>query len=98
MPKPRGSTNGPPHTKMRRRQPKVRVSVFTWLIGVIALAALIWLIVNHFGEVEQFIKLSTQAQPQWLIVALLCQLGTYTCTGTIWYQVAESAGYTLRIP
>jgi len=47
------------------------------LAGVIAA-------VTHLGEIEHFTKLARQAKPEWLLVALLLQFGTYVCTAAVW--------------
>ncbi len=64
----------------QKRLPKwVRVA---WLPGAILLAALIG-IGFRYGESARFAEMLSRAEPIWLIVAAVLQLGTYFCTAVI---------------
>lgn len=63
----------------------------SWFIGILLLAGVI-AAVTHLGEIEHFAKLARQAEPRWLLVALLFQFGTYICTAAVWYQVLHYGG------
>jgi P-type Mg2+ transporter len=54
--------------------------------------------VTHFSEEQAFIRLARQAEPWWLVVAVLLQAGTYAAQGGIWRRVARAAGYSLSLP
>ena len=41
--------------------------------------------VSHLGELEQFAILVRQAEPKWLLLALLLQMATYVSVSAIWY-------------
>ena len=63
----------------------------TWCIGLLLLAGLI-LIVTHLGELEQFTILVRQAEPTWLVLALLLQMATYVSVSAVWYVPLRQAG------
>lgn len=67
----------------------------TWFAGLLLISALI-LIVTHYGELEQFAKLLRQAEPAWLLVALLLQLATYVSVAAVWYLALRRAGQRLE--
>jgi uncharacterized protein (TIRG00374 family) len=54
-------------------------------MGILLLAGVI-AAVTHIGEIEHFAKLAREAEPKWLLMALLIQFGTYVCTAAIWKQ------------
>ena len=66
------------------------------LIGFFVLVTLVIFVVVHFTEVEQFALLLSKAEPKWLFLAVLLQIGTYLCAGFIWNQVIRSAQH--RVP
>ena len=68
----------------------------SWFIGILLLSGVI-AAVTHLGEIEHFAKLARQAQPKWLIVALLLQLGTYVCTAAVWQQALQYGGGRYRL-
>lgn len=49
------------------------------LIGFFVLVTLVIFVVVHFTEVEQFALLLSKAEPKWLFLAVLLQIGTYLC-------------------
>jgi len=53
-----------------------------WLPGAILLAAVIGVGVRY-GESQRFAEMLTRAEPIWLIVGVILQLGTYFCTAVI---------------
>lgn len=61
-----------------------RSKVGKWIAGLLLLAGLI-VVASHFGELKRFLELLKQANPAWLMVAALLQLGTYTCVAGVWY-------------
>ena len=46
----------------------------SWLLGVLLLAGLI-MVISHIGELENFAILVRRAEPVWLLLALLLQVG-----------------------
>ena len=82
---------------MKQEQEEIKIPISTWLIGVIALAAFIYLVATHVGEAKHFVQLLSQAEPIWILIALVFQIGTYVCAGSIWHIVAKSANYHLPI-
>jgi glycosyltransferase 2 family protein len=67
-----------------------------WLIGVLALIALI-VVVFNLGEIEQFGRLMRRAQPQWLLLAALLQLMTYVSAASVWHQTLAGVGVHRRL-
>lgn len=62
-----------------------------WFVGLLLLSGLI-LLITHFGELEQFVRLLRQAEPAWLLLALLLQLATYLNVSGVWYLALRQAG------
>lgn len=62
-----------------------------WFVGLILLSGLI-LIVTHYGELAHFVRLVRQAEPLWLIMALLLQSATYVSVASVWYLALRKAG------
>jgi Mg2+-importing ATPase len=66
-------------------------------LGIAVLAGVI-IAATHFSEEEAFVRLTRQAEPPWLIAALLLQAATYLAQGEIWRSVARAAGTSLQLP
>ena len=65
--------------------------VSAWFAGLLLLSALV-LIVTHYGELEHFVELLRQAEPGWLLVALLLQIATYVSVAMVWYLALRRTG------
>lgn len=76
----------PRATSLPRRNQITRL-----LVIIIGLAG-ISLLVGHFGDLQHFVALARQAQPLWLLVALVLQLGTYLAVALGWRAVLRRAG------
>lgn len=63
----------------------------SWLIGVLALAALA-AIVLQLGEVERFLRLLQSLTPAWLVLAAALQITTYVCVAGAWWLGLDRAG------
>jgi uncharacterized protein (TIRG00374 family) len=63
-----------------------------WFVGALILSGLI-LLVTHFSELEHFVKLIRQADPRWLILAIVLQFSTYICVAAVWFIALRSAGH-----
>ncbi len=74
----------------------IKIPRIMLLIGFFVLVTLVIFIVVHFTEAEQFALLLSKAEPKWLFLAILLQIGTYLCAGFIWNQVIRSAQH--RVP
>ena len=61
-----------------------------WLIGFLALSAVI-VIIAHFSEIERFTQLLERAAPVWLLAAVMLQVATYFSTAAIWYLTLREA-------
>jgi Mg2+-importing ATPase len=81
------------HHVTKRDSPsgKNRAAWLPWMLGVAVLAAVIGAAL-HFTEERDFIEISQQANPWWLLVALLSQIGTYVAQGEVWRYVDARAG------
>jgi glycosyltransferase 2 family protein len=66
-----------------------------WVFGLLVLAALI-LIVVHFSDITELTTLVRSARPEWLLLALLAQVGTYLSAGSVLREALKSAGR--RVP
>lgn len=62
-----------------------------WFLGLLLISALI-LVVTHYGELEHFVALMRQAEPGWLLVAMLLQSATYISIALVWYLALRRAG------
>ena len=63
----------------------------SWLLGVLLLAGLI-MVISHIGELENFAILVRRAEPVWLLLALLLQVGTYLSVAAVWYLALRAGG------
>lgn len=61
-----------------------------WLFGIAVLLAAA-LVASHYHEERAFLTLFAAAEPVWLLVAIVAQLGTYVAQGQIWGRVAAAA-------
>ncbi|RKH55010.1 lysylphosphatidylglycerol synthase transmembrane domain-containing protein [Corallococcus llansteffanensis] len=62
-----------------------------WIPGALMLVALVAFILSRHTEDQQFLELLRQARPAWLLVAAVCQVGTYLCVAGIWWMVLHRA-------
>ena len=51
----------------------------------------------HFSEGRAFLRLAEEAQPEWLLLAVLCQAGTYVAQAEVWRVVGRAAGFRLKL-
>ena len=76
------------------RLPKwVRVA---WLPGALLLAALL-AVSLRYGESARFAELLQRAEPAWLLVGVILQLGTYFCTAVILRLGLSRSGTKVRM-
>ena len=87
----------PSATSEHHHEAELHISKWAWAWGAITIILLIVLVATNLGEAESLAEQLQQARPEWLAVAILLQMGTYVCAGTIWDQVARSAGHRLAI-
>jgi uncharacterized protein (TIRG00374 family) len=71
----------------------IKIPKFALFVGVFVLVALVIFVIIHFTEAERFAILLSQAEPKWLFLAVLLQIGTYFCAGLIWNLVIRYANY-----
>lgn len=62
-----------------------------WFLGLLSLSSLV-LLVTHLGELEHFAELVRQAEPAWLLLALLLQVVTYISVAGVWYLALRREG------
>jgi uncharacterized protein (TIRG00374 family) len=67
-----------------------RFSPWGLITGLLVLIIFIAYVVIHLGDLNRFVKLARQAQPGWLLLALLFQGVTYWCAGMVWNQVVQT--------
>jgi uncharacterized protein (TIRG00374 family) len=70
--------------------------VTRWACGLLVLAALI-LAVLHFSDLADLTALARSARPEWLLLALLAQVGTYLCAGGVLRVALKEAGRRVRL-
>jgi uncharacterized membrane protein YbhN (UPF0104 family) len=63
----------------------------SWLFGLAILAA-VGLFAAHRGEEQELARLVAHAQPAWLFLGLLLQMGAYIADAGIWQQIIVRAG------
>lgn len=66
--------------------PKARRLWLAWLSGILLLVVL-GIVIAHRSEELRFADLLEQAQPGWLLLAVLLQIGTYACAAGAWQRV-----------
>ncbi|MCG6536506.1 MAG: flippase-like domain-containing protein, partial [Syntrophales bacterium LBB04] len=78
-----------------KRKPKGKkkagVRWISWLFGLAILVA-VALFATHRSEEQEFARLVAHAQPAWLLLGLLLQMGTYIAEARIWQQIILRAG------
>jgi Mg2+-importing ATPase len=67
----------------------------SWVVGL-TLVAGICVLALRFSEAEQIARLAERAQPRWLLLALIMQVGTYVAQGEIWRVIGKAAMFGLR--
>ncbi len=67
-----------------------------WLPGALLLAALIG-VALRYGESAKFAAMISRAEPIWLVVATVLQLGTYFCTAVILKLGLRRSGTRIRM-
>jgi uncharacterized protein (TIRG00374 family) len=67
-----------------------------WILGILILAALI-MIVLRLGELKNFIRLSEQARPQWLVTAVFLQFLTYVSVASAWRATLARTGHPVPL-
>ena len=82
MTKPESKTGGTPHAGARW---------ISWLFGLAILAA-VALFVARRSEEQELARLVAYAQPAWLLLGLLLQMGTYVAAARIWQRIIVRAG------
>lgn len=65
--------------------------VLSWGFGLAALGAVI-LAVMQFASIDRFFQLARAARPQWMLLALIAQAGTYACSAAVWGRLLRRAG------
>lgn len=70
----------------------LRVSGWGVVVGLAMLAALVIVVVTRFDEVRKLFALLEHAEPGWLAIAVLFQVGTYACAGAVWSMVLRAEG------
>lgn len=73
-----------------------RIVVTRFAFGVLVLAALV-LAVLHFSDIAELTTLARSARPEWLLLAVLAQAGTYLCAGSVLREALKQAGRKLRL-
>lgn len=67
------------------------------LVGLLLLAALVVFVAMHRTEAEEFTLIVIHAKPEWVVLAVILQAGTYLCAGGVWYSVIRSTGHRVSL-
>ncbi|MHB8910700.1 MAG: lysylphosphatidylglycerol synthase transmembrane domain-containing protein [Syntrophales bacterium] len=70
---------------------KAGVRWISWLFGLAILVA-VALVAAHWSEEREFARLVSHAQPAWLLLGLLLQMGTYIADARILQRIIARAG------
>ncbi|QSQ25235.1 magnesium-translocating P-type ATPase [Pyxidicoccus parkwayensis] len=68
----------------------------SWFFGIVLLAAVI-VASRHFSEARDFARLTENAEPWWLALAVLFQAGTYVAQGQVFRLVAKRGAFPLGL-
>jgi uncharacterized protein (TIRG00374 family) len=75
----------------------VKIPRLPIVIGLIVLIALIIFVILHVHDERKFLDLLSTAQPEWLLLVIGFQVGTYTCVGAVWYVITWFSGYRIAL-
>lgn len=78
---------------LQTKSEKIRIPGFMLALGILIMIALVVFAIIHFSEAEKFVQLLSRAEPKWLVLALILQMGTCFCAGCIWDMVVKTTGY-----
>jgi len=68
----------------------------SWIFGFAVLAAVI-IAVLHFSEERELVRITENAQPWWLAIAILLQVGTYLAQGETWRVVTRAGKFSVPL-
>lgn len=74
----------------------VKFSYLRLGLSVLVFLALSIFALTHLDDAKEFILLTRNAEPIWLLVALFLQVFTYISSGAVWYIVTKRGGYSLK--
>ena len=63
---------------LQTKSEKIRIPGFMLALGILIMIALVVFAIIHFSEAEKFVQLLSRAEPKWLVLALILQMGTYS--------------------
>lgn len=69
---------------------------FSWIFGFAVLAAVI-IAALHFSEERELVRITENAQPWWLAIALVLQVGTYLAQGETWRVVTRAGKFSVPL-
>jgi Mg2+-importing ATPase len=84
------------NSSANQKKPQTSRRWFPWLLGVAVLAGVV-IIATHLSEEEAFLRLTREANPWWLVGALILQAMTYLAQGEIWRVVGRKAGNAIPL-
>lgn len=73
-----------------------RINWISWLLALAMIVA-VTIAALHFLEAEALANIAYNAQPWWLAVAFLLQVGTYAAQGETWRTVMRAAGINVPL-
>ncbi len=82
---------------LQSKNKELKIPKTLLLLSILILIVFVIFVVLHFSEAEKFAQLLSKAEPKWLLLAVVLQVGTYFCAGLIWNQVIRTAGQKVSI-
>jgi uncharacterized membrane protein YbhN (UPF0104 family) len=72
---------------------------FRWVSWIFGLAMLVVVIIAalHYSEERALVRRTEKAQPWWLAVAIVLQIGTYLAQGECWQVVTRAAKVSMPL-
>lgn len=82
---------------LQTKNEEIKIPGFMLILSILIVLFLVVFVVLHFSEAEQFVLLLSKAEPKWLFLAIILQIGTYFCAGFIWDMVIKTAGHQVPL-
>ena len=70
--------------------------VWVWFPGILVFLAVLFLVL-HFAELEVIVALLKGTKAEWLVPALVVQLGTYICAAAAWWLALSRFGHPIGL-
>ncbi len=87
-----------PSESVEEKQEERFLKFPTWslLLSLVVIVSLSVVFFIRFGDFGRFLETAKQAEPWWLVVAVMFQVLTYVSNGEVWNVATRAAGYPLK--